>query len=194
MQPKLERGKLKKIKREEPEDIEESAKDVFSEKTRSEKIVEELEGQSIRMFTNDSVDSDYLQLPPHLDEVPSNELGRYLHTFTQQKIWVRTIASRVGAMLREKEEELIPIKERVFSSLDKKLSVTEKELKLFVDEDAKELVEEIKYLDEKCSMLDSYMDNLIDGIFSISREISRREGDFRDSQRVDNVNIKRGRG
>lgn len=188
---RAEKGKLKRIKREEPNEIEDNAKEVFAGETRSEKIVEELITKGVHMFTNDSVDDEYLMLPPHLDDLPSNELGRYLHTFTQQKIWVRTITSHVGAMLREKEEAFIPIKARIFSEQDKKLSITEKELKLFVDDEAKEKIVDIKYLEEKCEMLNSYMENLIDGIFSISREISRREGDFKDSQRVDSVGNKR---
>jgi len=192
MIPKGKKGELKRIKREEPDEVAESAKVVFKGDTRYEQIEAELVTTAgIKMFTNDTVDSEYLQLPPHLDDEQSKELGRYLHTFTQQKIWVRTFMSRVGAMLREKEDEFAPIKDRVFSSQDKKMSVTEKELKLSVDLEAMEKIEELQFLQEKYNMLSDYMDNLVDGIFSISREISRREGDFKDQGRVDNVNNKR---
>lgn len=191
MLPKIKRGELKRVKKDSPEEVEKNARTKFNEKTRSERVEEELNSNGITLFNNSTVDSDYLQLPAYLDEVQSNELGRYLHTFTQQKIWVRTLISRVSAMLREKEEELIPIKERVFSSQDKKMSITEKELKLFVHPEAQAIMDDIQYLQEKQNMLSEYMENLVDGIFSISREISRREGDFRDSNRVENINNKR---
>jgi hypothetical protein len=190
MKPEVQKGQVKRLKRRE-DPSQNDVNEVNHAGSVLDRVEEELAEDGITMFDNGNVDNDYLQLPPHLDTEESYELGRYLHTFTQQKIWARTLIARVGALLREKEEQLEPHKERVFSAQDKKLSITEKELKLSVDELAKPIIAELKYIQEKYNMLSTYIANLEDGIFDLSREVSRRGGDFKDQNRVENVQNKR---
>lgn len=94
-------------------------------------------------------------------------------------------------MLREQEELLEPHKERVFASQDKKMSITEKELKLSQDESAKPILERLKYIQEKYNILSVYIENLEDGRVDVSREITRRGNDFDAENRVENVQNKR---
>lgn len=190
MRQVVKKGEIKKAKRvtaPSQRDVEE----VNGEDSLLDRVEAELEGQGIIMFNNESVDADYLQLPPHLDSLQSNELGRYLHTFTQQKIWARTLRERVKILMRDENDKLIVIKDNVFSSQPVKMSITEKELKLYSDSRALPILERLKLIEEKYNMLSSYIDNLVDGIFDISREISRREGDWNDSKRNENVGKKR---
>jgi hypothetical protein len=183
------RGEIKRLKRVEPSqsDVEE----VKSKNSILDRIEEELGDESIELFDNSNIDSNYLKLPFHLDDIQSNELGRYLHAFTQQKIWARTLFSRVKAIIYDETEKLRVHKERVFSGCDKKLSITEKEIRLSVDPQAKPILERLEYAQQKAEMLATYIDNLDDGIFDVSREVSRRGGDFKDQNRLENVSNKR---
>lgn len=190
MKQEIKRGEMKrKVKK--PVPSQKDVEEINKEDSLLDRIESELEKDGIVMFNNDTVDVDYLQLPAHLDSAPSNELGRYLHTFTQQKIWARTLRERVKILMRDENEKLITTKERIFSAQPLKMSITEKELKLYSDPNAVPILERLKLIEEKYSMLSSYIENLVDGIFDISREISRREGDFGESSRLESVNNKR---
>jgi hypothetical protein len=158
-------------------------------------VEKELANEGIVLFNNDNVEDDYLVLPANITDAGHKELGRYLNAFTQQKMWVRTNLGRVKSMLREATRELDEIRDKVYSKYPVKMSVTEKELKLRSDEEyggrAKELINEIALLQEKSYILDDYLENLIDGIFNISREISRRDSDINDEAREHNVGNKK---
>ena len=161
-------------------------------------IVEtELKGEGIIPFDNSNIMDDYLRLPADLTEVESRELGRYFNTFTQQKMYCRTLLGKTSAILREFTEELDFIKDKVYSELPAKMSVTEKKLKLrshtTYGEKAGELLKDVARLEEKRNMLGDYLDNLVDGIFNISREISRRSEDFRDDRIGNNIDKRRGK-
>ena len=139
------------------------------------------------------MDKEYLILPVYLDEVQSRELSRYFHTFTKQRIWVRTLLSRVGALLREKNVELNKKKDEEFSKWPQRMSITEKELKLYHNPETVQILDELAVIQEKYNMLKDYMDNLEDAIFNISREVTRRGVDFESSRREDNINAIRGK-
>jgi hypothetical protein len=150
-----------------------------------------MEKNEVPAFDNNKMDRNYLILPTFIDELASNELGKFFHTFTLQKLWVRTLMARVGAMLREKNVELDKMKDSIFSQYPQRMSITEKELKLYSDPVASAFLAELAVIQEKYNMLDSYMKNLEDAIFNISREITRRSGDFADNSRGENINNKR---
>ena len=158
-------------------------------------VERELKNEGIVLFDNESILEDYLRLPADITEVPSRDLGRYFNTFTKQKMWTRTLLGRTGAILREYEEELDDIRDRVYSQLPAKMSVKEKELKLRSDdrdgERAIELLQQVAIIQEKRKMLSDYLDNLVDAIFNISREISRRESDWNDETRENSIDRKR---
>lgn len=160
-------------------------------------VEEDLLKDGIKLFENENIMEEFLTLPLDLTEEPSKDLGRYFTTFTKQKMYVRTLLGRTGAMLRVLYEELEEIKDKVFSELPPKMSITEKNLKLRsherFGERAVELLEKVAYLEQKRVMLSDYLDNLIDGIVCISREITRRENDWNDETRENSINNKRRR-
>lgn len=172
---------------------------VLDDTNTKDSLLDKVEGDLIKEgivpFDSTNVMQEYLRLPADITDVESRELGRYFNTFTQQKMYCRTLLGRTSALLRELMEELDEIKDRVFSELPAKMSVTEKNLKLRshpkYGQRACELLEEVAYLEEKRNMLSDYLENLIDGITCISREITRRVGDFENERREENISKKR---
>lgn len=163
-----------------------------------DEVEKELKKEGIIPFDDSDILQDFLRLPADLTEEHSKNLGRYFNTFTKQKMYCRTLLGRTRALLRELTEELDEIRDKVYSNLPVKMSVKEKELKLRshdkYGERATELLNDVAKLQEKQNMLGIYLDNLIDGIFNISREISRRESDWNDETRENSINNKmRGR-
>jgi hypothetical protein len=157
------------------------------------KVENELEELDIEQFNNDNIDRNYIYPPAYLDELPSNELGRYLHTIIQQRVWVRTCLARVSVILNDLYDKLDAEKMRVYKEfeLPPRMAVGEKELYLFEDKKAKKLLEQIRLTEEKKNMLNSYMENLEDYKFDISREVSRREQDFSGENRLYNIQQKK---
>lgn len=155
----------------------------------------ELANEGIIPFDNSDILDEYLRLPADLTEVESKDLGRYFNSFTKQKMYCRTLLGRTSALLRELNEELDEIRDRVYGELPAKMSVTEKKLKLRSHtkhgEKASELLKNVALMEEKKNILGDYLENLIDGIFNISREISRRESDWDDETRENAINNKR---
>ena len=90
-------------------------------------------------FTNINIDTRYLTLPTFLTDCESRELGKYFHTLTMQKSWSISLRARIKALMDDTDARLDECKARIFSSLPQKLSVTEKELKLYEDEKSREL-------------------------------------------------------
>lgn len=177
---KAENNVAKKKKRPEEQEL-----------TLIESLEEELEDDGISLFTNKNVDDDYLVLPRDITEVESRDLGRYFNAFTQQKMWTRTLIGRVSANLREARSHLDEIKSQVFSSLPARLSVKEKELHFKANKEARVNLEVVALAEERLNLLTDYLHNLEDGIFNISREISRRGSDWNDDRRETNINNKR---
>lgn len=164
-------------------------------KTNAEKAQEELEKEG---FINiapdpDDVDKEYLKIPSNLSDLPQREIGKYLNAVTMQMIWVRTMITRIDVLIVELNFELDKVRAKIFPTLDKKMSVTEKELMLLNETTALPNVEKIRFLQQKRAILDSNWESLNDAKFNISREISLRVGEMRDNNRLDNVNnMKRG--
>ncbi len=160
-----------------------------------DQVERDLKRDGIVLFDNENILKDYLRLPADITEVPSKDLGRYFNTMTKQKMWVRTLLGRTGALLRELEEELDDIRDKVYSQLPAKMSIKEKELKLRsgerYGERAIELLQKVAVMQEKRKILVEYLDNLVDAIFNISREISRRESDWNDETRENSIDRKR---
>lgn len=167
-----------------PKDKEDSILDVLDEF---------MEESSIEPFGNDSIEADFLQFPPFLSEVPSRDLGNYLHSFTQQRMYVRGLLHRMEAVLAEAEIKVSTLKDAVFSEQPVKMSVAEKTNKLYSDPRTAEKMKEIFKLEQKVSLLKSLMQSLDDGIFNISREVTRREADIGGENRVNSVQGKRRR-
>lgn len=172
-----------------------SEKELEKEDSILEAVERQLESQGIIPFDNANIMEEYLKLPADLTECDSRDLGRYFNAFTKQKLWCRTLLARTSALLRELTEELDDISDKVYSELPPKMSVTEKKLKLRSHERlgvrATELLKDVALFQERQNMLSTYLDNLVDCIFNVSREISRRESDWSDEQRGNSVDSKR---
>jgi len=158
--------------------------------TLLESIEASLEKDGIHLFDNKNVNEDYLALPSDLTEEDSKELGKYLNAFTLQKMWVRTNIGRLNVLLLEEEEKLASIKDAVYSSLPMKMSVKEKEIRVNSTSEARKILSRINYLNGKLEMLNLYLANLEDGIFNISREITRRNKEIDEFNREYNVSNK----
>lgn len=158
-----------------------------------ERVEDELMEQGVQAFDNSNVMEDYLELPEDLTIVESKELGKYFTTFTNQKLYVRGLIWQSGAILKEINSKLDYIRNDIYATLPVKMSVKEKELALLNNNKAKALLEKSNFIQEKYNMLDIYLDNLIDAITCISREITRRESDWNNEAREDNINKKKRR-
>jgi hypothetical protein len=89
--------------------------------------------------------------------------------------------------------ELNKKKDEEFSKWPQRMSITEKELKLYHNPETSQILDELAVIQEKYNMLKDYMDNLEDAIFNISREVTRRGVDFESNRREDNINAIRGK-
>jgi hypothetical protein len=183
-EPKIEYKKASK----ESKEREEKELEV---KSMLDVIEDELEEDGVSLFNNDNVVNEYLILPADITEEDSKELGKYFNAFTQQKMWTRTLIGRLATTVREKKRSLDEVKADIFSGLPAKLSVKEKELRFQTHQEAREVLDEMFNYEEKLNLLTDYLSNLEDGIFNISREISRRSSDWNDDRREDNIGRKR---
>lgn len=174
-----------------PEHKEEVAEVKESDGTILDVVEKELAKDGIIPFDNANVLDDYLKLPSDITEVPSRDLGRFFNTFTQQKVWVRTNLSRVVILSKELESDLDNIRQNVYAELPVKMSVKEKELQL--RDKAEDLIHQINIVNSKKIMLSDYLDSLIDILFVISREVTRRSDDFKDDSRENSIERKGGR-
>jgi hypothetical protein len=160
-----------------------------------DRIEDELKDEGIHLFDNQDIEEKYLRLPADITRVTDKELGTYFSMFTAQKAWTRTLIGRMRILLREMGEELEDIKSNVYSGLPAKMSVTEKELNLRTHAKygtrAKELIQDLAFKSEKLGILNDYLESLVDVLFVISREITRRNGDNNTDNREHSIGNKR---
>lgn len=156
--------------------------------TNLEKINSFLENAEIPLFSNANVDNEYLQLPEDLTILPTSEIMKYMNAFVQQKMYIRTLVSQARAVYREARSNYDKDKCKVFSSAPAKMSVTEKELRVYSDERAEASRNFMEYALEKLDFLKDILDSYEDGIFLVSREITRRGKDVEDMNRAAKFN------
>ena len=170
---------------------------VLEEKRYSDKILEELESQGVDFFSPSeeggslNIDKDYLSLPPHITDVSARDLGEYLNAFTQQKIYMRTLVGYAELFAEEARREYVQVSGGSYRKLlSTKLSETAKEREVNSDPEVKPVYE--KYLDykNKVKLLNFNIQSIEEAIFMISREISRRTGDYENERRDYNVQRK----
>lgn len=154
-------------------------------------VEDDLESIGVYTYSNRNVAKDYLVMPSDVTEIENSELGKYFTAFTNQKLYVRNLVCQSGMMVRELNYQLDTIRARVYSTLPAKMSVKEKELTLLNDPKAEELISHINFLQEKYNMLSMHLDNLVDAITCISREITRRENDMFAQNRENNISKRR---
>lgn len=151
--------------------------------TNLEKLEKYLETSQIPTFNNSNVDFEYLQLPKDLTILPTAEISKYLNALTQQKMYIRTLASQARAVYREAKSNFDKEKCRVFVQAPAKMSVTEKELRVFQDAQAEQARTLTEYALEKYDYLKDIMESYNDGLFLVSRELTRRMKDTEDLSR-----------
>jgi hypothetical protein len=162
-------------------------KEASKEKDKVSEMLEEFEDKGIVFSSNKSIDAEYLELPTYLDTATTTDLGRYMHTLTQQLCYVRGVQAQIAAYVRIFENELNIEKLRIFKALPARMSITEKELNLLDDDKAKVIIEQLNHYDNKLETLNAYLKNLNDSIFNVSRELTRRIGDGNVFGRNENV-------
>lgn len=159
------------------------------------RVEEELTNEGVVFWDaelgNLNVDSEYLSLPYDITEVSSRELGKYLNAFTQQKLFLRTLLGRIDCVVKELRMEYYSLSSDMYKKLtDRKISETAKERMLMTYMDTEEHGHIYsKYLDsvEKKSLIELSIANIEDAIFLLSREVSRRTGDFKDESRLEGI-------
>lgn len=172
-------------------------KEVLNQKRNyCDKMQEDLEIQGVDFFKPSEdggslhIDKDYLSLPQNITEVSTRELGEYLNAFTQQKVYMRTLVGYAELFCEESRREYQEVSESRYKELlGSKLSETAKEREVNSDPNVKPCYE--KYLDykNKVRLLNFNIASIEDIIFLISREVSRRTGDFNEESR--NYNVQR---
>lgn len=153
-----------------------------------ERITEEMQELEIPAFTNAGVDKEYLQLPQDLTVLPTAEISKYLNSIVQQRVYVRTVLGNARAVYREAKSDFDKTKLKVFALLPPRMSVTEKELRVFENEEAEEARKFMEYALEKFDYLKDVLQSLEDLQFLLSRELSRRLKDFEDVNRAGKFN------
>lgn len=159
-------------------------------------IQEELEKKGVDFFTPSEdggslhIDKDFLSLPQNITEVTAKDLGEYLNAFTQQKAYLRTLLGYAELYSEEARREYLKASDSRYKEfLGTKLSETAKEREVNSDPNVRPHYE--KYMDyrNKIKLLNFNIQSIEDIIFMISREVSRRTGDFENENR--NYNVQR---
>ena len=173
-------------------------KEVLKEKrSYSDRIQQELEEQGVDFFSPSEdggslhIDKDYLTLPQNITEVSARELGEYLNAFTQQKMYMRTLVGYAELFAEEARREYMVVSDSRYKELlGTKLSETAKERE--VNSDPKVLPIYEKYMDYKTKvrLLNFNIQSIEEAIFMLSREVSRRTGDYENENRSYNVSRK----
>lgn len=171
-------------------------------KSYSDKLQGELEVKGVDFFTPTDIDPngslninrDYLTLPQNITDVPTKELGEYLNAFTQQKAYMRTLVGYAELFCEEARRKYVSASEvRYRELLGSKLSETAKEREVNSDPDVLLVYEEFMDYKNKVKLLNMNISSIEDIVFMLSREVSRRTGDFKDDMRNYNVDNHGGR-
>ena len=173
-------------------------KEVLKNRSYCDKIQEELESQGVDFFRPNEdggslhIDKDYLSLPKNITEVSARELGEYLNAFTQQKMYMRTLVGYAELYCEEARRNYMTASDLKYRSLlDKKMSETAKERVVNSDLSVKPYYEDFIDFKNKIKLLNQNIQSIEEAIFMLSREVSRRTGDYENERREDNVSKRR---
>lgn len=171
-------------------------KEVLNQKRYGDKIQEELESKGVDFFSPSeaggtlNIDKDYLTLPQNITDISTRDLGEYLNAFTQQKVYMRTLLGYAELYCEEYRRRYMDVSEPIYKELLKtKMSETSKEREVNSDPEVKPAYEEFVDYKNKVRLLNLNIASIEDIIFLISREVSRRTGDFNEENR--NYNVQR---
>jgi len=187
----VEKPKKEKIN---PLEVMKQRKELKQGESLVDRLTNDIEKVGVDMFKPSemggtlNIDSTYLIMPKDITETPSQYLGQYLNAFTQQRMYLRTLIGWQAVIMEEAKREYYNASEHKYRELSKgKLSETAKERELNSDPDIKPSFLEYKDCKRKLDLLELNLLSIEDAIFSISREVSRRTGDFSVETRNHNV-------
>lgn len=184
--PKLKKHDVKKA----PEKVN-PVQTLRERKSLADTLQEELELKGVEFFSVNvdnegslNIDTDYLILPAHITEVSSKDLGEYLNAYTQQKAYMRTLLGWAELYLEEAKTAYISHSQDAYRTLsESKMSEKSKEREINSNSAIAPYYEEYMSKQKSCRLLELNIANIEDIIFMISREVSRRTGDFKDDMR-----------
>lgn len=163
-------------------------------KSLLETITKDLEEQGVPLIAPQeaggilNIDADYLNLPKDLTDIPSRLLGNYLNSYTQNRMYIRTLIGWQELHLEGAKRNYFDKFAPVYEDLCKqKLSETAKELMANNNPEVKDNFLAYKDEKQKLKMLGYSLASIEDAIFLISREISRRGADFNSENRNESV-------
>lgn len=178
---------LQKVSSEKPKKINPKA----IVKSYMETIEDEMKDQGAIFFEPGellNIDEEYLELPREITEVPSKDLGEYLNAYTQQKVYLRTLLGRCELVVEDCRRAFYKASDSPYKKFSKdKISETAKDRMITTLPEVAPYYE--KYMDSlrKKSLVEGSIANIEDIIFMLSREVTRRSGDFSDENRNYNV-------
>lgn len=135
-----------------------------------------------------NIAEDFLTLPAEITEIPSKDLGEYLNAFTQQKVYLRTLLGRADLLTEEYRRKYLEASDSIYRkySFDK-MSETAKDRLINANETVRPVYYEYVDMKKKYTLLEISISNIEDIIFMLSREVTRRTGDFAEENRAFNV-------
>lgn len=157
-----------------------------------QRVEKEVEEQGVVLFDPSNgtlnISEEYLTLPQELTDIPAKELGEYLNAFTQNKMYMRTLYGRAKLLAEEAKRGYLEASHVHYMELaHSKLSETAKERIINGNEEVVEYYNEYTDTLRKLELLELAICNMEDAIFLLSREVTRRSGDFSDENRNHNV-------
>lgn len=182
---------MKAIKKAKPEPATEKINPREIHKSYLDRMENELEKKGVVFFdanTKLNITAEYLELPPEITDVTSRELGEFLNAFTQQKVYLRTLLGRTELLVEEARRAYFDASAELYRkySLDK-MSETAKERLINAHPSVKPAYHEYMDCKKKQALVEYSIANIEDIIFMLSREVSRRTGDFNEENRAHNV-------
>ena len=183
--------KMRPAKSQKPKEEKEKINPREMHKSYLDKMESELSSKRVVFFepeTNLNISDEFLELPPEITEVSSRDLGEYLNAFTQQKVYLRTVLGRVELMVEESRRKYFEVSADLYRkySIDK-MSETAKERMINANPAVQPSYYEYVDYKKKQALVEYSISNIEDIIFMISREVSRRTGDFNEENRAHNV-------
>ena len=154
------------------------------------RIESSLKKDGVELFDEEylNINKEYLALPYEITEITSKELGEYLNAFTQQKMYLRTLSGRLLLYIEDSRRKYYEVSADKYRRLSNdKMSETAKERIILSSPEVKPTYEEYIDFKNKGKILENTIANIEDTIFLLSREISRRTGDFAEERREYNV-------
>ena len=182
---------MKAIKKAKPEPTTEKINPREIHKSYLDRMENELEKKGVVFFDADTklnITAEYLELPPEITEVTSRELGEFLNAFTQQKVYLRTLLGRTELLVEEARRKYFDASADLYRKYSlEKMSETAKERMINAHPSVKPTYHEFVDCKKKQALVEYSIANIEDIIFMLSREVSRRTGDFNEENRAHNV-------